>query len=237
MIFLGRTWAKIASLCAVRSTTKRSLQFLDIGFHGDRYLLALAGALAGRCKVFIETGANVGSTLVYVAKNFPEIRCLSCEPDSTAFAEAIRNAGTCRNVSLFNFSSQLFIDHIAKHEKGVFSEECLFWLDAHGYGFEWPLKAELEFITSNFRSGYILIDDFMVPGREEFGYDRYGDQVCSFDYVKHALNPSKAYQLYYPAYSDRTSSHHPLRGWGLLVFGHDNFSVPEQLVDKVEMRL
>jgi hypothetical protein len=25
-----------------------------------------------------------------------------------------------------------------------------------------------------------------------------------------------------------------LRGWGLLVFGHDEFQIPEQLADKME---
>lgn len=213
---------------------RRMSQFIDIGFHGDKYLLHLAGHIAGKCKVFVETGSNVGSTLAYVARSFPWLRCLSCEPDHSAFEQASANVGKYDNVTLFNGTSQQFIGHLSRYEPKIFSEQCFFWLDAHGYGFEWPLKKELEFITGRFSSGYILIDDFKVPGQDHFGYDQYHGQVCSYDYVKDALNTGKAYQLYYPTYQDKTSKHHPLRGWGLLVFGHDDFRIPEQLADNME---
>jgi len=211
--------------------------FFEIGFHGDEYLLSLAGHLANGSRVYIETGANVGSTLAYVARTHPALRCLSCEPDQEAFAAARMNAGKFGNVFLFRGTSQEFIAHLADHESGIFSEQCLFWLDAHGYGFEWPLKKELEFITNRFSAGFILIDDFKVPGWEQFIYDKYQGQICSYDYIKDALNPGKTYQLYYPTYSDKTSHHHPLCGWGLLIFGHEDFHIPAQLADKMERAL
>lgn len=210
-------------------------QFIDIGFHGDEYLLSLANNLASRSNVFVETGANVGSTLAYVARNHPKLRCLSCEPDPSAFEKASANTAKYSNVALFNGMSQQFIEHLTKHESGIFHEQCFFWLDAHGYGFEWPLKKELEFITGKFSSAYILIDDFKVPGRDYFGYDVYQHQICSYDYVKDSLNPQQTYRLYYPTYENKTSQHHPLRGWGLLVFGHDDFRIPDQLVGKMEL--
>ena len=208
--------------------------FFDVGFHGDEYLLKLANHLAANTKAFIETGANVGSTLAYVARVHPSLRCLSCEPDSSAHEAAMKNAGKYPNVFLLHGTSQEFISYLDKNEEWVFAEACMFWLDAHGYGFEWPLKKELEFITQKFKTGYILIDDFKVPGQERFGYDQYQEQICSYDYIKGVLNPAKTYQLYYPTYQDKTSKHHSLRGWGLLVFGHDDFSIPGQVADKVE---
>jgi FkbM family methyltransferase len=229
--------SKVASAFQKRSHATRQSQFIDVGFHGDEHLLGLSRHIAGKSKIFIETGSNVGSTLAYVAKNNPQIRCLSCEPDRSAFEQASANAGKYANVALFNGTSQQFIEHLTKHKPEIFSEQCFFWLDAHGYGFEWPLKKELEFITGRFNSAYVLIDDFKVPDRDYFGYDQYQEQICSYDYVKDALNPGKAYQLYYPTYRDKTSKHHPLRGWGLLVFGHDDFRIPEQLVDKIERAL
>lgn len=221
----------------VKAPHRAESQFIDIGFHGDEYLLSLVEQLAVRCKVFIETGANVGSTLAYVAGNYPQLRCFSCEPDQLAFEQAGKNAGKYSNVALLNGTSQQFIEHISKFEQWLFSEQCLFWLDAHGYGFEWPLKTELEFITKKFKSGYILIDDFRVPGREDFVYDKYQENICSYDYVKGVLNTEKTYQLYYPTYRDRTSKHHPLCGWGLLIFGHDDFRIPQQLAGKMERAL
>jgi FkbM family methyltransferase len=234
---LARLKSRISSIIRKPVPVKRQSQFIDIGFHGDEYLLRLAGHLAGKSKVFVETGANVGSTLVYVAKYYPQLRCLSCEPDQSAFEQASVNVAKYNNVSLFKGTSQQFIEHLSKHVPVIFSERCLFWLDAHGYGFEWPLKKELEFITSRFSSGYILIDDFKVPDRDYFNFDQYQGQICSYDYVKGALNPGNVCQLYYPTYKDKTSKHHPLCGWGLLVFGHDDFRIPEQLADKMERAL
>ncbi|MFZ2161796.1 MAG: hypothetical protein WAW02_06225 [Sideroxyarcus sp.] len=212
-------------------------QFINVGFHGDKYLLFLAEYLASTSKVFIETGTNVGTTLAYVARNYPWLRCLSCEPDESAFAQAYENAGKYGNVSLFNSTSQQFIEQLSKHEPDIFPEQCFFWLDAHGYGFEWPLKKELEFITRHFNSGYILIDDFKVPDLDDFKYDIYQEQICSYDYVKDVLNPDKTYHLYYPTYTDKTSTHHPLCGWGLLVFGNIDFCIPEQLVGRMKEAL
>jgi hypothetical protein len=229
--------SRIVSVIRKRPPVKRQSQFLDIGFHGDEYLLRLVGHLAGKSKVFVETGTNVGSTLAYVAKHYPQLRCLSCEPDQSAFEQASANVAKYDNISLFKGTSLQFIEHLSKYEPGIFSERCLFWLDAHGYGFEWSLKKELEFITGCVDSGYILIDDFKVPGCEHFIYDEYQGQICSYGYVKDALNPGRAYQLYYPTYKDKTSRHHPLCGWGLLVFGYDDFRIPAQLADKMERAL
>lgn len=220
---------------ASRSKDARPLsQFYENGFHGDEYLLSLAEFLAEKCKVFIETGANVGSTLAYVARMHPTMKCLSCEPDPAAYNAAMKNVGIYSNVHLECSTSQDFISHLDKNESWLFDECCLFWLDAHGYGFKWPLEEELAFITQKFKSGYILIDDFKVPGREQFGFDVYQNQVCSYDYVKGSLNNQQNYRLFYPVYENRTSHYHPLRGWGLLVFGHDDFRIPEKLVGKME---
>jgi hypothetical protein len=229
-------WPRKKSFPAVdeQPGSRQLSPFIDVGFHGDEYLLALVSHLASVSQVFVETGANVGSTLAYVARSYPWLRCLSCEPDLSAYERASENTNKYGNVSLFHGMSQQFIKHISKHEQGIFTEPCFFWLDAHGYGFEWPLKRELEFISSHFNATYILIDDFKVPGRDCFGYDQYQEQICSYEYVKDALNPRKTYQLFYPTYQDKTSRHHPLRGWGLLVVGHDDFRIPDQLADKIE---
>jgi len=173
------------------------------------------------CNYFIETGTNVGSTLAYVARTYSGIQCFSCEPDKASFEEAVKNTSSFSNVHIYNKLSQEFIEIISSEKKELFNENVFFWLDAHGYGFEWPLKEELNFITTEFKSAYILIDDFKVPGMDCFGYDEYEEQVCSFDYVKDALNSKIKYNLYYPKYREKTSKHHPLRGWGLFVIGRD----------------
>jgi hypothetical protein len=180
---------------------------------------------------FIETGTNVGSTLAYVAKTYPHLQCLSCEPDSKAYKKALQNCGRYKNVSLYNMTSQEFISYIKKNKPEVFQQECLFWLDAHGYGFRWPLRDEINFLTANLKNGYVLIDDFKVPHLDCFGYDEYDGQICSYDFIKDAF-ATNDFELYYPHYAERTSVHHPLRGWALIVLGGD-FSIPHNLSDKI----
>ncbi len=217
---------------------RRDSPFFTVGFHGDRYLLELAGLLLRDAHLFVETGANVGSTLAYVAGAYPHVRCISCEPDLTAFVEAIRHTHHLSNVFLFNEASQQFMASLHSRFGALLEEPALFWLDAHGYGFQWPLRQELAFITESFASAWILIDDFKVPGLDMFGYDRHGDQVCSWEYVRSSLDRRRNYRLYYPAYTDRTSPHHNLRGWGLLCYGRStSFEVPPALAGKIRQEL
>jgi len=195
-------------------------KFMDVGFHGDRYLLGVVDVLLNQSDIFIETGSNVASTLAYVARTSPNLPCYSCEPDVEAYRRAIDNSKDLPNVHIFNELSQDFISRIKTKHSDFFAKRALFWLDAHSYGFRWPLKDEISFITRYFPSAYILIDDFQVPGLDMFGYDRYQDQICSYEGIKDAIKPDLNFNLYYPAYTERTSPHHSLRGWGLIEYGH-----------------
>jgi hypothetical protein len=208
-------------------------KFYGIGFHGDTYLIEFIKSLIHRCSFFVETGTNVGTTLAYTAKLNPSIQCFSCEPDEEAFSNAVINTKGL-NVELFNETSQDFMKRIAAHYASLFSADGLFWLDAHGYGFMWPLREEIEFITNNFSKAYIFIDDFKVPGMSCFGYDRYEDQECSYEYIKDSMLQAHNYTMYYPNYKDKTSEHHPLRGWCLIEYGHDDaVDIPDCLKERI----
>jgi FkbM family methyltransferase len=208
--------------------------FHDIGFHGDRYLIELVRHCLGLSQQFIETGTNVGSTLAYVAGQFPHLTIYSCEPDREACEAAERHVAGCGNVGLFNLASPEIFHLLARQDPDFLARETVFWLDAHGYGFQWPLKDEIAFITAHFPRGYVFIDDFQVPGSAAFRWDEYQGQTCSFDYIKDAIAPGKPFRLYYPSYTDRTSRHHPLVGWGLIDFGHEQpLCIPEALRGKV----
>lgn len=228
-----KTYRKLIKPYLARSR-KRKNSLQPLGFHGDQYLLALVDFILQRCDYFVETGADVGSTLAYVARTYPNIQCLSCEPNIDAFSQATQNTALHTNVTIYGETSQKFIKRLTQF-KGILEGEVLFWLDAHGHGFEWPLRDELNFITNNFTRAFVLIDDFLVPELDCFGYDEYLGQVCSFDYVKNSLNSELTYRLYYPNYTDRTSKHHPLRGWGLIEFGHEQeINLPKSIANKMK---
>jgi len=214
--------------------TKNRYIMHDIGFHGDAYLLNFVDHIIRNCSYFIETGANVGSTLVYVARQYPDINCLSCEPDKMAYVSAVENIAQHNNVTIYNECSQNFMLRLEMSNSKMFEENIIFWLDAHGYGFNWPLKHEIDFITNKFKSAYIFIDDFKVPGLDCFGYDLYENQECSYEFIKDSMATNRSYNLYYPCYTEKTSKHHPLRGWVLIEYGHDGcIKIPETLRNKI----
>lgn len=200
----------------------RSNDFFNVGFHGDKYLLEIISNVIAELRIdtFIETGTNVGTTLSYVARNYVNLSCFSCEPDKVAYDYAQSNLVGLHNAVIENSESNFFLENICSQ---VVSDKSnlLFWLDAHGYGFQWPLKFEIEYITSFFTKAVVLIDDFKVPDMECFGYDEYQDQICSWEYIKDSLNLNNTYQIYYPNYTECTSNHHPLRGWVLIAWGND----------------
>lgn len=209
-------------------------EFLDVGFHGDKYLIELVFAAARRCEQFIETGTNVGSSLVYLAKNFPQLPCYSCDPDKESCNFARQQAAALPHVQIENEASPQFLHLLAKKQPGLCGRETLCWLDSHGYGFCWPLKEEVEFITNRFESACIFIDDFQVPGRPQFLFDEYDGQVCGAKLIAGSLAKKTDYKFILPTYTDRTSTHHPLKGWILIAYGRAaTIEVPPSIQDKV----
>ena len=197
----------------------QKLNYFEIGFHGDQYLISLIFSLLKHADLFIETGASTGSSLVYTGRNFPELKCYSCEPREEAFNQARINSEKFKNIEITNIQSLDFLRDLVENGKVRPWDKCLFWLDAHGLGFEWPLQKELSFITSRFKKSWIFIDDFMVPDRPQFGYDKYNDQICNIDYIKDHLYLDDDHEIYVPSYTEKTSKHHPLRGWILIING------------------
>jgi len=202
-----------------------------MGFHGDKYLIEVAFASAKRCGQFIETDTNVGSTLHYFARHFPATPCFSCEPDPDAFNFARKKSAELKNAQVFQQTSPGFLHNL---DKSVLNRDTLFWVDSHGYGFKWPLREEVAFITNSFRRGCIFIDDFKVPGQPQFSFDEYDGQICAFEEIKSSLRPCLRFQIVYPSYSEKTSTFHPLRGWIRMDFGFDPpLEIPTALAGKV----
>jgi len=202
---------------------KRQLsKFNNSGFHGDKHLSNIALHCISKSDIFIETGTNVGSTLLYVLNKFPNLEAYSCEPDKKSYHSIIPKITKFKNANIYQKLSPDFLHDITNNNKEILKKDTTFWLDAHDFGYKWPLKDEIKFITDNFKSGYIFIDDFKNPKLDCFSYSEYENQVCSFDYIKNSINPNIKYSLYYPNYTEKTSKHHPLTGWGLIEFGHES---------------
>ncbi|MBD1936508.1 hypothetical protein [Microcoleus sp. FACHB-68] len=230
-VFLPFFYSKVLKL--PKQQMRCLSEFLEIGFHGDLYLKEIAFHCLSQAEQFIETGTNVGSTLHYVLKHFSSLKAYSCEPDKDAYEFALSKVKDFSNVNLFNQFSPDMLYEITKSDSSILEKDTVFWLDAHGYGYQWPLKDEIAFITHNFTRGYIFIDDFQVPELNCFKWDEYENQICSFEFIKTSMNKNLMFSLYYPSYTEKTSEYHPLTGWCLIEFGHPNFNFPATLESKI----
>ena len=213
---------KIKSLFNLPSEPARQLSpVLELGFHGDRYLLDLIEQFLAETMAFIETGTNVGTTTNYVASHYPHLQVYSCEPDKRAYAKAQETTASDTNVHLYNQLSPEFLYQLHAEKPHLLKTRNLYWLDAHDYGFQWPLHDEIRHITETLPSAIILVDDAKVPGHEaEFRYCLYDGQECDYDYITNALAHGKSYRIFYPAYTEHTSKHHPLIGTIGILHGH-----------------
>lgn len=200
-----------------------------LGFHGDRYLLELVELLAARARAFVETGANLGTTTRYMANRHPELPVYSCEPDADAWQACRETLAPYPNAHVSRLDAVTFLHRLHEDHPSLRSSSNLYWLDAHGFGFRWPLTEEVAFLTTTLQRSFLLIDDFRVPGRPDFLFEQYDDQVCSVETIAPAIAPGATVRLFYPRYRERTSFHHPLVGTGLLVLGDPDFQLPHTL--------
>ncbi|MEJ2083369.1 MAG: hypothetical protein P8Y94_14640 [Acidobacteriota bacterium] len=200
------------------STAPRDEAPFAVGFHGDRYLLEVVNMIRPHVFALVETGTNLGSTAGYVGRRFGDLPVWSCELDPAAARRATAYVETLPNVHVTTSASPEFLETLLVRERVVRDRATLFFLDAHGHGFDWPLKKELRLITENLDHAVVIIDDFRVPGRPGFSYGTYEGVVCDHEYIRPALAP-RDYVLYCPAYSEHTSPHHPLVGYAVLLWG------------------
>lgn len=191
----------------------------DFGFHWDKYLLSLVSRIIPETEACVETGTNVGTTVHYVSKTYPHLLVYSCEPDIQAFRMAQHNVADCPNVHLYKMKSPDFLYALHTEYPALKRSLNLYLLDAHGYEFEWPLKEEINFITTLLEHAVIIIDDAKIPDNPQFQYHTYNGQECNLDYIMEALTPGKRYHLCYPTYAERTSLHYPYPLVGYIVVG------------------
>lgn len=195
--------------------------YCPVGFHGDPYLMSIVDGLAAQCSQFIETGTEAGSTIGYTARMYPHLDCYSVETDLGTHELASYNLANHENVTLLCEYSLAFLDVLQP------TSPALFWLDAHSHGWGCDLGKEVDIILSRWDSGYILLDDFEVPGRAEFGFDWY-ESYGKLNWETVAADISEEMKqrigrIYYPNYTPPFAT----RGWVLIPFGDIFWEMPE----------
>lgn len=132
----------------------------------------------------IETGTLLGSTTLIFSLFFDQVHTIELDP-------AMHRATKDRlkkfpHVQCHLGSSEAILSTLLPKFEG---KRLFFYLDAHGNADYWPLLDELEAISKTHKNNCIIaIDDFQVPGRPDIPYDAYGNNSCSFDYIKEKLD-------------------------------------------------
>lgn len=186
-------------------------------FHDDRQLQKFVKGMIGTgLEAFFETGTFRGDTLGWVAKEFPNLPCLSCESSRVfyAWARARIRAG---NVHIYlEDSTEFLAEHIGSYRS------ALFWLDAH-WGENWPILEEIRIILNSGIRGVALVDDFDI-GRDGFGFDSFHGQPMNLEYLSPLIR-----KIHVPNYRPGVG----YRGYAIIPIG---IEVPVSLLSSYEPR-
>lgn len=180
-------------------------------FHGDaiyrKLMLDLPDAF--RFTSFVETGTFRGYSTEFMALHKPQLPIFTIEVESCTYTLAQRALRKYPNITQYLGNSGDWIrDLIREQRLGDFP---LFYLDAHWQRY-WPLRDELRHIAEAKMRAVIVIDDFEVPGRPDFGFDVDGGAEvveglkCNLDYIRPSLLSPNLYHAIFPKYSEQDAN-------------------------------
>lgn len=163
-------------------------------FNSDSLLAAVVLRLRDRFQIrlAIETGTYHGVTTEWLARHFDTVHSIEVNP--AYLAQAAERLRGLANVTLHEGSSADLLGQLLSPDR------TLVFLDAH-----WnqnPLRGELAAIAhSTEPRPLVMIHDFCVPDRPEFGFDTYPDQgiVYNWDHVADAVQAAygDGYRMFY----------------------------------------
>lgn len=166
-------------------------------FHNDLFMIEIMLNILKESEVFIETGTAGGQTIFFVARNFQELECYTCEVSKINIDIAAENIKGLTNVKLMNIKSPDALYYIKNnYNENIFEKKICFWLDAHGGAGDFPLNEEIIYITSNFKDFTVFIDDFAIPWDNSFTHDGF-----HIDNIKESINNKEKFKYYMPNYS------------------------------------
>jgi predicted O-methyltransferase YrrM len=178
---------------------------------------------AGVTGVF-ETGTWYGYTIRHLAAKHPHLPMTTIESQYAMYRAARTQLQKFSNIRQVNGDSSIILPELAR--RGEFGGVPFFFLDAHWY--ELPLFTEVQCVARESANAVLLIHDFEVPGRPEFGFDRYGEKIVGLDILRRGLG-QRAASIYLPN-ADYVAQYHRsysltgpkrMRGVALVFLGAD----------------
>lgn len=156
-----------------------------------KIILKLFSALS--FNTVVETGTYLGATTRWLAETTGK-PVYSCEIDPWFHRTAKIQLADLTQLQMWQGNSLAFLDRVflAKPSPPVF-----FYLDAHWYE-NLPLADEISRIARSGLPSVICIDDFRVPGDENYGFDVYPNQQrLEMEWLWPSIREMDL-QIYYP---------------------------------------
>jgi len=168
------------------------------------------------CTAFVETGTYMGATAVLMARALKS-PLLSCELSRKRWLIAWLRCSAFTRITVRHEDSRVFLDRLPA--RIPHSSVPFFYLDAH-WESDLPLDGELAIIGRDWPRCVVLIDDFVVPGRPDFGYDVYDGRPLSAERLDLASSFTGGDSLLlYPRYEASQELLGARRGYAVLVRG------------------
>jgi hypothetical protein len=226
MDFLNRKLAAFFKMS--EAATPADPTFISRAFHGDQLCQAFVTSICSRLNIssFVETGTYLGDTSEYMARVIP-VPIYTCEVKESFYDSSADRLRRYTHVNVLCESSDRFIRRGI--DQNLLGKLPLFYLDAHWYDY-WPLLDEIELINAQVPRCVVIIDDFQVPGRNDFSFCAGGggspefsgrttvdSRLCNIDLIRTRLINRSDYRLLYPDYQQHqafgNSQTHSLVGY------------------------
>lgn len=214
----GAGLEKLAQLAfkAAAAKEKETPSWGDKPFNGQEKRADLFRSLVKLVDVgaIVETGTFRGSTTQFFHE-CTGLHVYSCELSDRYFVYASERLAAFDRIHLYKGDSRNFLSQLGE-DAHLENKIVFFYLDAH-WNADLPLVRELQLILQNFKSPIIMIDDFEVPHRDDYGFDDYGEKaILSLDILEPVLTVDMS--LFYPAWPPVQDSN-PQRGFVILAKG------------------
>ena len=97
-------------------------------FHNDKYMIEFILSFINNIEYFIETGSYYGKTSYFMAKNFKNIKCYSCEINENYYKIALEKLKDLENLTYELKPSPYFLYDLNQPEifqkKNIFLVRC-----------------------------------------------------------------------------------------------------------------
>ncbi len=189
-------------------------------FNGDRFLDEMVNFLLSKCEVkqFIETGTYLGFTCRQIAARFPQLPITTMEVNEDFYTASKSVLRQFDNVQQLLGNSAQSLEQLL--QTGLLGLS-LFFLDAHWYDYL-PLPDEIHSISRHMQDAIMLIHDFKIPGRDDYGFDVCQGKAIDLEMLRASVLPERFYTIYLPKYAYQeafalnTAESLPMKGHALV---------------------